>query len=90
VHVQNWACVFAYLGWEGCGNKIDLILCSVNIYSVITFAGPQAWGLGKELTTPHRKKTARYETLHRASELTSSCEHGNEPSSSIKRGKFRV
>jgi hypothetical protein len=31
--------------------------------------GPPAWGLGEALTTPHRKKTARYEMLHRDSEL---------------------
>jgi len=47
------------------------------------------WALGKGLTTPHRKrKTACYEMLHMASELAGSCEHGNEPSGSIKDGKY--
>jgi hypothetical protein len=31
--------------------------------------GPLSWGLGKGLATPHRKKTACYEMLHRASDL---------------------
>jgi len=30
--------------------------------------GPPAWGLGDVVTTPHFKKTACYEMLHRASE----------------------
>jgi hypothetical protein len=34
------------------------------------------------------KKTAYYETLHRASELVGFCEHGNEPPSPIKDGEF--
>jgi hypothetical protein len=49
---------------------------------------PPAWGLGEGLTTPCHKEPSCYETLHRASELVVSCEHGNEPSDSIKSGEF--
>jgi hypothetical protein len=38
--------------------------------------------------TPHHKRPACYEMLDRASELAGSCEHGNEPSVSIKVGNF--
>jgi len=55
---------------------------------MIGLKGSPAWGLGEGLTTPHLKKLACYEMLHRASELASSCEHGNEPSGSIKGVKF--
>jgi len=41
--------------------------------------GPPGWDLGEVLTTPHHKKTACYEMLHRALELACSREHGNEP-----------
>jgi hypothetical protein len=34
-----------------------------------TKCGPTPWGLGEGLTTLHCKKTAFYETLHRASEM---------------------
>jgi hypothetical protein len=44
--------------------------------------------VGEGLTTPHRKITASYEMLHRASELEGSCEHGDEPSGPIKGRKF--
>jgi len=44
--------------------------------------------LGEGLTTPHHKKTACYEMLHRASELAGPCEHDNEPSDSIKGREF--
>jgi hypothetical protein len=44
--------------------------------------------LGRELTTPHHKKTASYEIFHRASDLAGYCEHGNEPSGSMKGGEF--
>jgi len=41
--------------------------------------------LGEGLTTPHRKKkTVCYEMLCRASELAGCCEHGDEPSGSVK------
>jgi hypothetical protein len=50
--------------------------------------GPSVWGLGKGLTTPYRKKGARCDMLRRASKLAGSCEHGNEPSGSIKGGEF--
>jgi hypothetical protein len=53
-----------------------------------TRGGPPGWGLGEVLTTPHRKKVPCYETLYRASDLAGSCECGNEPSGSIKRGEF--
>jgi hypothetical protein len=56
---------------------------------VSCYSDPTAWGLGEGPTTGHRKKkTARYEMLHRALELAGSCEHGNEPSGSIKGGEF--
>jgi hypothetical protein len=40
--------------------------------------------------TPHckKKKKACYEMLHSALELAGSCEHGDEPSVSIKSGEF--
>jgi len=47
-----------------------------------------ALGLREELTISYRKKTACYEMLNRDSELGGSCEHGNEPSSSIKGREF--
>jgi hypothetical protein len=49
--------------------------------------GPPAWRMGVRLTT-HRKKKACYEMLHRASKFAGCCEHGNEPSGSIKGGEF--
>jgi hypothetical protein len=49
---------------------------------------PPAWGLGKGLKTHHCKKSACYKMLRRASELAGCCEHGNEPSGSIKGRKF--
>jgi hypothetical protein len=52
-----------------------------------TSGGSATWGLGKGLTTPHRKETAYYKILHRAS-IAGSCEHGNEPSASIKGSEF--
>jgi hypothetical protein len=36
--------------------------------------------------TPRPNKSECYEMYHRASDLASSCEHDNEPSSSIKGG----
>jgi hypothetical protein len=44
--------------------------------------GPQAWGLGVELTT-HHKKVMCYEMFQSA--LAGFCEHGNEPVGSIKK-----
>jgi hypothetical protein len=35
----------------------------------MTRGGPSAWGLGKELTTPHSKKPTCYKILHGALEL---------------------
>jgi hypothetical protein len=52
-----------------------------------TRGGLPAWKLREGLTTCHLKEIS-YEMLHRASELAGCCEHGNEPSGSIKRGKF--
>jgi len=43
--------------------------------------------LSEGLTTQDKKR-ARYEMLHRASDLAGFCEHGNEPSDSIKGGEF--
>jgi hypothetical protein len=45
--------------------------------------GTPAWGLGERLKTPHT-----YVTLQSASEVLSSCEHGNEPLGSINVGNF--
>jgi hypothetical protein len=51
--------------------------------------GPPAWVLDGVLTPRRKKKKAdRYEMLHRASELAGFCEHGNEPSGSIKGREF--
>jgi len=50
--------------------------------------GPSAGRLGKRLTTPHQEETTCYEILHRALELTHTCEPSNEPSGSIKDWKF--
>jgi hypothetical protein len=52
-------------------------MCIIFIY-ILNKELWNAWGLGKELT-PHHKKTACYEMLHRALELACSREHGNEP-----------
>jgi hypothetical protein len=41
------------------------------------------WRLGEGLTTPHRKRRARYEMLHRALELAGYCEYSNELSDFI-------
>jgi hypothetical protein len=49
---------------------------------------PPAWGLGEELTTPHRKNPDCYEMLYRASELAGFREHGNEPSGSTEGREF--
>jgi hypothetical protein len=38
----------------------------------------------------HNSCNARYEMLHRASELAGFCEHGNELSGSIKDGEFLI
>jgi hypothetical protein len=45
---------------------------------------PPTSRLGEGLTIPHLKKTACYEVVHRVLELQGTCEHGNEPSGSIK------
>jgi hypothetical protein len=50
--------------------------------------GLPAWGFEEGLTTPHRKRKASYEMLHRASELEGFFVHGNEHSGSIKGGEF--
>jgi hypothetical protein len=49
---------------------------------------PPSWGLGEGVTTVHHKEPACHEMLRRASEFAGSCEYGNEPSDSIKGGKF--
>jgi hypothetical protein len=41
--------------------------------------GPPAWGLGKGLTSPHLKRMACYDILHKAL-VSDSYKHGNEPS----------
>jgi len=45
--------------------------CLYSICSLgqVTRGGHPAWGLGEEVTSPHRKKSACYEMLRRASEL---------------------
>jgi len=53
-----------------------------------TKGGPTAWGLGEGLTTPHCKKTAHYEMLHRTSDFAGHCEHDDEHLGSIKGGEF--
>jgi hypothetical protein len=53
-----------------------------------TKGDPPAWELGKGLTTSDYKTPACYETLHNASELLGSCQHGNETSGSIEGGEF--
>jgi hypothetical protein len=55
---------------------------------MLYYNDPPPWGLGEGLTTPHHKKPACYEMLHRSSELVGSSEHSNEPFGSIKGGKF--
>jgi hypothetical protein len=65
-----------------------VFLCLCNYYIILYYGVPPAWGLGMGLTSPHSKKLACYEMLHRASELAGSCEHGNKPSDSIKGGEF--
>jgi hypothetical protein len=48
-----------------------------------------AWGLEYRLKTPsHNKKIACYETIYGTSELVGFCEHGNEPTGSIRGGVF--
>jgi len=49
---------------------------------------PPDFMLGEGSTTPHRKRKACYEMLHRASKLADHCEHDNEPSGSIRGGEF--
>jgi hypothetical protein len=51
---------------------------------------PPAWVLGEGIKILHgqKKREASYEMVHRASELAGCCEHGNEPSGSIKGGEF--
>jgi hypothetical protein len=46
-----------------------------------------SWRLGRGLTNPRSKKLVCYEMLHRAS-VADCCEHGNEPSFSVKSGEF--
>jgi hypothetical protein len=53
-----------------------------------TRGGPSAWVRGEGLTSPHRQRATCYEMLRRTSELTCSCEHGNEPSDSLEGGEF--
>jgi hypothetical protein len=48
--------------------------------------GPSHWGLGGELTTPHCKN--QHVTKCYTGPRAGSCEHGNEPSGSIKDGEF--
>jgi len=63
----------------------------INNHGQLTRGDPPDCGLGEGPTTPRRKKkTACYEMLHRTSDLcrAGSCEHSNEPSGSIKGGKF--
>jgi hypothetical protein len=43
---------------------------------------------GRELEIPLRSKVPCYEMLHRVSELTGSCEHGNKSSVSIEAEEF--
>jgi hypothetical protein len=38
--------------------------------------------------TPNRKKTVCYDMVHWSSELAGPCEHGNEPSGSIRGRDF--
>jgi hypothetical protein len=49
--------------------------------------GLPVWGLGESVTTPHHKKPACYEMLHKTLEW-GTCEHGNEPLGSIKGSEF--
>jgi hypothetical protein len=60
------------------------------VYVIITsdYNGTSDWGLGEGLATSHLKKTASYGTLQRASEFVGPCEHGDEPSGSIKAGEM--
>jgi len=63
--------------------------CEYTEYAVADKGWSSSLGLGDGLTTPHRKKkTACYEMLCRTLNLAGSCEHGNEPSRSIKGGEF--
>jgi hypothetical protein len=75
-------------GWVG----PRAILNAMNILNNKSRTADNVWssslGLDVELITPHRKKSACYEMLHRASELAGSCEYGNEPSGFIKGGEF--
>jgi hypothetical protein len=50
-------------------NYITLDSCHHGMVSPWTKGGPSAWGLGEGLTTPHHKKPACYEMLHRVLEL---------------------
>jgi len=49
-------------------------------------AGLPAWGFDEGLPTPHLEKPPCYEMLHRDSVMVGCCEHGNEPSGSLKVG----
>jgi hypothetical protein len=66
-------------------NHEDIILhvCQLNIVSFI-FNTVR----GEGLITLIVKKTACYEMLHIAFKLAGSCGHSNEPSGSMKGGKF--
>jgi hypothetical protein len=51
-------------------------------------SSPWGWAGGSQILTV--KGPACYKMLHRVSDLACSCEHGNEPSGSIKGGKPRM
>jgi len=46
-----------------------LLRINLKIYLIYTVSGPPAWALGEGLITPHRKKIACYEMLHKVSAL---------------------
>jgi len=66
---------------------LHVFFCLCNYYNIY-YKDLPFWWLDKRLTSPNCKKPACYEMLCRASELVSSCEHGNEPSGSVKGREF--
>jgi hypothetical protein len=71
-----------------CKDERKRFKCAQRSCALLTVKGPPVWGLGEGLITPHLNKTSLLWNVTQGFGIGGCCEHGNEPSGSVKGGEF--
>jgi hypothetical protein len=77
-----WHCGMVHFWVANRGESLHVWRVAANILNNLSQTVGKGWfsslGLDGALTTPHLRRLACYEILHKASDLVGRCEHSNE------------